>query len=95
MKSIKTSKSCESNKLEKNEFRAVIKHFYIKGNTLKQITAGLDKIHGTSAPSFQTVYNYVNEFKRGRKSSRDEPIEILQIEETSQSETCQLGRERE
>ena len=59
--------------MDKNEFRAVIKHFYIKGNTPKEIKAEFDEVHGTSAPSFKTVYNWVNEFKRGRTSTRDEP----------------------
>ena len=57
--------------MEKNEFRAVIKQFYIKGNTLKEIKAELDEVHGTFAASFKTVYNWVNEFKCGRKFTRD------------------------
>ena len=59
--------------MEKNEFRAVIKNFYIKGNTPKEIKTELDEVHGISAPSFKTVYIWVNEFKRGRRSTRDEP----------------------
>ena len=35
--------------MKKNEFHAVIKHFYIKGDTPKEIKAELDKFHGTSA----------------------------------------------
>ena len=53
--------------MEKNEFRAVIKH--MKGLTPKEIKAELDNIHSTSAPAFVTVYNWVNEFKRGRTST--------------------------
>ena len=52
--------------MEKNEFRAVIKHFYIKRNTTKEIKAELNDVCGTSAPSFKTVCNSVNELKRGR-----------------------------
>ncbi|EGI61648.1 Histone-lysine N-methyltransferase SETMAR [Acromyrmex echinatior] len=55
--------------MEKNEFRAVIKHLYVKDLTPKEIKA--DNVHGTSAPAFATVYNWVNEFKRGRKFTCD------------------------
>jgi len=67
--------------MEKNEFRAVIKHYHIKGLTAKKIKDELDLVHGTSAPSLATVYNWVNEFKRGRTSTKDEsrsgrPLEV-------------------
>ena len=32
----------------------------------------MDEVHGTSAPVFATVYNWVNEFKRGHTSTKDE-----------------------
>ena len=44
--------------MEKSEFRAVIKHLYLKGLTPKEIKAELDEVHGTSAPVFPTVYNW-------------------------------------
>lgn len=59
--------------MEKNEFRAVIKHFHLKGLTPYEIKNELDSVHGTSAPALATVYNWVNEFKRGRTSISDEP----------------------
>ena len=67
--------------MEKNELRAVIKHFYLKGKTPKEIKAELDDVHGTSAPAFKTIYNWVNKFKRGRTSTSDEhrsgrPLEV-------------------
>ncbi|KAG5324488.1 GVQW3 protein, partial [Acromyrmex heyeri] len=43
--------------MEKNKFHAVIKHLHMK----------------SSAPAFATVYNWVNEFKRGRTSTCDAP----------------------
>ena len=49
-------------KIEKSEFRAGIKHWYLKGLTPKEIKAELDEVHGTSAPVFATVYNWVNKF---------------------------------
>ena len=60
----------------------MIKHLYLKGLTPKEIKAGLDEVHGTSAPVFVTVYNWVNEFKRGRTSTKYEhrsgrPLEVI------------------
>ena len=71
-------------KIKRNEFRAVIKHFYLKRLTPKEIKAELDEVRGTSAPVFATVYNWVNEFKRGRTSTKDEhhsgrPVEAKRI----------------
>ncbi|KAG5338762.1 SETMR methyltransferase, partial [Acromyrmex heyeri] len=43
----------------KNEFRTVIKHLHM--------------VHSTSAPAFATVYNWVNEIKRGHTSTCDAP----------------------
>ncbi|KAG5338751.1 SETMR methyltransferase, partial [Acromyrmex charruanus] len=59
--------------MEKNEFHAVIKHLHMKCLTPKEIKAELDNVHSTSAPAFATVYNWVNEFKRGRTSTCDAP----------------------
>ena len=58
--------------MEKNEFRAVIKHFFLKKKTAMEIKAELDEVHGDSAPSYKTVCFWVNEFKRGRTSTNDE-----------------------
>ncbi|KAG5328173.1 SETMR methyltransferase, partial [Acromyrmex charruanus] len=57
--------------MKKNEFRAVIKHLHMKDLTPKEIKVELDNVHSTSAPAFATVYNWVNEFKRGRTSTCD------------------------
>ena len=51
----------------------MIKHLHMKGLTPKEIKAELDNVHSTSAPAFATVYNWVNEFKRGRTSTCDAP----------------------
>jgi len=59
--------------MEKNEFRAVIKHPHMKGLTPKEIKTKLDNVHSTSAPAFATVHNWVNEFKRDRTSTCDAP----------------------
>jgi len=65
-------------KMEEDEFRAVIKHFYLKKWTIKhfylkkwtaaQIKAELDEVHGDFAPALNTVYFWINEFKRGHQS---------------------------
>ncbi|KAG5341399.1 SETMR methyltransferase, partial [Acromyrmex heyeri] len=58
--------------MEKNEFSAVMKHLHMKGLTPKEIKAKLD-VYSTSASAFATVYNWVNEFKRGCTSTCDVP----------------------
>ena len=57
--------------MEKNELRAVIKHFYLKKWTAVQIKAELEEFHGDSAPAFKTIYFWINEFKRGRTCTED------------------------
>jgi len=69
--------------MEKIEFRSVIKHFYIKGLTAKEIKNELDLVHGISAPSLATIYNWLNEFKRGRTSTNDEPRSGRPVEVTT------------
>ena len=45
----------------------------MKGLTPKEIKAELDNGHSTSTSAFAAVYNWVNEFKRGRISTCDAP----------------------
>ena len=45
----------------------------------------MDEVRGTSSPVFPTVYNWINEFKRGRTSTKDEhrsgrPVEVTTSE---------------
>ena len=49
--------------MEKNEFRAMIKHLHMKSLTPKEIKAKLDNAPFI-APAFATVYNWMNKFKR-------------------------------
>ncbi|EGI61749.1 FLJ37770-like protein, partial [Acromyrmex echinatior] len=65
---------------KKNEFCAVIKHLRIKDLTPKEIKAELDNVHSTFASAFATVYNWVNEFKRGRTSTYGAPRSGRSIE---------------
>ena len=66
--------------MEKNEFRAVIKHLHMKSLIPKEIKAELDNVHSTSTSAFPTVYNWVNEFKCGRISTCDAPRLVRLIE---------------
>ena len=58
----------------------MIKHLHMKDLTPKEIKAELDNVHSTSAPAFATVYNWVNEFKRGRTSTCNAPRSRRSIE---------------
>ena len=49
----------------------------------KEIKAELDEVHGTSTPVFATVYNWVNELKRGRTSTKDENRSVRPVEVTT------------
>ena len=55
--------------MDKNEFRAMIKHLHMKGLTPKEMKAELNNVDSTLA--FATVYNWVNEFKRDHTSTCD------------------------
>ncbi|KAG5324969.1 SETMR methyltransferase, partial [Acromyrmex heyeri] len=41
--------------MEKNKFRAMIKHLHMKGLTPKEIKVELNNVHSTSAPTFVTL----------------------------------------
>src|SRR5436190_23170121 len=58
-------------KMNKIEYRAVIKYLFLKGNTPTQIKDELDSVYGDSALSFTTVKFWTAEFKRDRKSLGD------------------------
>ena len=59
-------------KLDKIEYRAVIKYMFLKGNTCTQTKDEFDSVYGDSASSFTTVKFWTAEFKRGRKSLGDD-----------------------
>lgn len=58
--------------MEKQEFRVVIKHYYLKGKTAKQTSEKLKKHYAENAPSDFMVKYWFAEFKRGRSSTIDE-----------------------
>ncbi|EFA13479.2 Mariner Mos1 transposase-like Protein [Tribolium castaneum] len=59
--------------MEQTEIRAVIKYFFIKGLSSKDIKSELDNTLGDSSPSYTTIKTWVADFKRGRKSTEDAP----------------------
>jgi hypothetical protein len=59
--------------MEKQEYRALIKHCFLMGKTPKQSFQWLQKCYPTSTPSRTTVYRWFSEFKMGRTSIEDAP----------------------
>ena len=57
--------------MEKNEFRVLIKHYYLRGKTAKETKEKLDKYYGTSL-SNTTVKRWMQEFTFVRTSTSDE-----------------------
>ncbi|XP_012564605.1 histone-lysine N-methyltransferase SETMAR-like [Hydra vulgaris] len=57
--------------MEKTEIRAVIKYQYLKGLKPQEIINDFNKTLGSSAPLKTIVYNWYNEFNRGRSSKSD------------------------
>ena len=83
--------------MEKEEFRAVIKHFYLKKWTTAQIKAKLDEVHGDTAPTLKTVHFWINELKRGRTSTMGKarpgrPVEATVTEMIEKNPSRRYGR---
>jgi len=62
-------------KIDKIEYRAVIKFFVKEGLTPKEILSKFIKVYGDSSTSFSTIKEWAAEFKRGRTSLEDDPRE--------------------
>lgn len=67
------SNFCVFEKMEKVEYRSVIKFLHKKGKNNAEIKAELDEVYGEYAPSLATVKFWKAEFVRGRTSVLDEP----------------------
>ena len=63
------AKACFSSKVE---YRAVIRHLYLKGKTDKETHGELANVYGSSATSYAQVKFWVGGFKRVRTSLEDE-----------------------
>jgi transposase len=62
-------------KMDKIEYRAVIKFFVKEGLTPNEIRSRFINVYGDSSPSFSTIKKWAAEFKRGRTSLEDDPCE--------------------
>ena len=62
-------------KMDKIEYRAVIKFFVKEGLTPNENHSKFIEVYGNSSPSFSTIKKLAAEFKRGRTSLEDDPRE--------------------
>jgi len=62
-------------KMDKIEYRAVIKCFVKEGLTPNEIHSKFIKVYGDSSPLFSTIKKWAAEFKRGRTSIEINPRE--------------------
>ena len=60
-------------KMDRAEYRAVIRFLLLEGENATNIHKRLSNVYGKSSPSYSTVASWVSEFKRGRKDLNDEP----------------------
>ena len=59
--------------MEKSEFRVVIKHYFLRGKSLSEIKAKLDKYYSDFAPSYELVQKWFTEFRCHRTSTEAIP----------------------
>jgi len=59
-------------KMDRNEKRVVIKYLNVKCLSAAEISCELNSVLGDNAPSDATIYWWIAEFQRGRKSTEDE-----------------------
>ena len=69
--------------MEKSEFRVLIKHYFLRGKTLLETKAKLDKYHCDSAPSYGMVQKWFTKFHCGRTSTKTIPSPGLPNEITT------------
>lgn len=71
--------------MEKTEFRVLIKHYYLRGKTISETKARLDKYYLESSPSIDMIHKWFTEFRCGRTSTNDaersgRPVEVTTTE---------------
>ena len=59
--------------MEKSEFRVLIKRYFLRGKTLSESKAKIDKHYLDSAPSYGMVQKWFTEFHCGRTSTETLP----------------------
>jgi len=62
-------------KIDKIQYRAVIKFFVKEGLTSNEIHSKFIKVYGDHSPSFSTIKKWAAEFKCDRSSLEDDPCE--------------------
>ena len=65
--------SADLKKLEKEQYRSVIRFLFLEGKSRSEIKERLDAVYGDSSPSMATAKNWFNKFQRGRPSVFEEP----------------------
>ena len=55
----------------KSEFRVLIKHYFLRGKSIKETEEKLAKYYKESAPSHGTVHKWFTEFRCGRINTSD------------------------
>ncbi|EGI61837.1 Histone-lysine N-methyltransferase SETMAR, partial [Acromyrmex echinatior] len=55
-----------------NDFRSLIKHYFLRGKTAKETKEKLNKYYVANTPSDYTVKYWFREFRGGRNSTTDE-----------------------
>ncbi|KAG5307707.1 SETMR methyltransferase, partial [Acromyrmex insinuator] len=55
-----------------NDFRSLIKHYFLRGKMAKETKEKLDKYYVANTPSDYTVKYWFREFRGGRNSTTDE-----------------------
>ena len=57
----------------RREFRVLIKHYFLRGKTLSETNAKLDKYYSDSAPSYGMVQKWFTKFRCGRSNTETIP----------------------
>ena len=57
--------------MEKSEFRVLIKHYFLRGKSIKETENKLAKYYKESAPSHGMVHKWFTQFRCGRISTSD------------------------
>ena len=69
--------------MEKSEFHVLIKHYFLRGKTLSETKAKLDKYYSDSAPLYGMVQKWFTEFRCGCTSTKIIPSPGRQNEITT------------
>ena len=56
-------------KMEKSEFRVLIKHYFLRGKTVSETKVKFDKYYSGSSPSYGMVQKWFTEFRCGCTST--------------------------